>query len=148
MVNKFHLKGYTVITSLSHALLGELKKRIAALEHLKGSSRVFIGAGAAIADFPLPEKTILVLGCTQHALFDDALPPEEKAYRKIFGDRVMMEVQGYVRKIPDRQVSFRDQEKAAGDQEALLKRIEKIFDMIGISLSEDELNSCRTALDK
>jgi hypothetical protein len=143
MAERFYLKGYTVLTSVSHHLLGELKKRIDALERFKGSSRVFVGAGAAIADLPTPEKTILIAGCTRQALFDDDLPVEDRTYRKIFGNRVMMEVQGYVRKIPSPQVSFRKKETSVEEINDLYDRAINIFLGLGISLSGEEEQSLR-----
>ena len=143
MTKRFQLRGYTVLTSLSHDLLGVLKKRIDALERFKGSSRVFVGAGASIADFPPPEKTILIAGCTRQALFDDDLPAEERSYRNIFGDRVMMEIQGYVRKIPDPQVSFRKKETPVEEINDLYDRAINIFLALGISLSGEEEQSLR-----
>lgn len=74
MAKTFEFKGYTIITSLSHGLLGPLKRNLGLFSQKSGSNHVFMGSGEVIGGFPEPEKTILVPGCTREALFDEELP--------------------------------------------------------------------------
>ena len=140
MPENIELKDYTLITSLSHGLLGPLKTLLDALSRFSGSSGAFTGAGAVIARFPDPEKTILTVGCTRQALFDQDSPPEDQGYRRIFGDRAMMEVQAYVSKIPPDQVCFRDENENPGNTESQLQRIARVFENLGLPLTKDETN--------
>jgi hypothetical protein len=134
-------KGYTIITSLSHGLLGPLKTRLDALSRMSGSSQIFTGAAPVLAGFPSPEKTILAVGCTRPALFDEDTDPEDQGYRHLFGDRVMVEVQAYVDQIPPKQVCFRDENEAPGNSRSQLQRIAKVFADMGIQLTTDETNN-------
>lgn len=137
MAENFEFEGYTIITSLSHGLLGPLKLNLDSLSRLSGSEHAFIGGGEVIGDFPEPGKTILVLGCTMDALFDDDLLEGDKVYREIFGDRVILEVQAYVKKIPEAQVRFRDISKDAGDIEEVISRLVKVFDAVGMHIDDN-----------
>ncbi len=138
MAGSFEYKGFRVITSLSHGLLGPLLERLRFLARLGGSPNVFVGRGDLIGGFPDPARTVLAAGCTREALFDESLPEEERGYRRIFGDRVMMEVQAYVKRIPPAQVSFRDPDEDPGDPEALLHRTVRVLRWIGLSVNHGE----------
>lgn len=129
--------GYTIITSISHGLMAPLKIRLQPFIEKTGSENVFMGMGEVIGGFPPPEKTILVPGCMREAVFDKELPEEDREYRKIFGDRIMAEVQSFISKIPDGQASFR---KAETDDavEDIITRIMQISSAIGISVGENE----------
>ena len=139
-------KGYTIITSLSHGLLAPPKTRLDALSQFSGSSGAFTGAGAVIARFPDPDKTILSVDCTRQALFDDDLPQEDRSYRHMFGNRVMMEVRAYVSKIPPAQVCFRDENEDPGSSESQMKRIAKVFNGLGKPLDPAEIDDLKLAL--
>ncbi|MBN1573228.1 MAG: hypothetical protein JW984_08550 [Deltaproteobacteria bacterium] len=138
MAKNFEFKGYTVITSLSHGLLGPLKLGLDSLLIKSKSEHAFMGSGDVIGNFPDPKKSVLVTGCTREALFDDNIKGEEGGYREIFGDRVMLEVQGYVKKIPEGQVRFRDVSMGAGDIEDMISRIVKVFEKLGIDINDDD----------
>ena len=141
MPENVELKGFTIITSLSHGLLGPLKTRLDALSRMSGSSQILTGAAPVIAGFPFPDKTILAVGCTCQALFDDDSDPEDQGYRQLFGDRVMLEVQTYVNKIPPHQVCFRDENEDPGSSESQAQRITKVFESLGLPLTTDEINN-------
>lgn len=141
MAENVECQGYTIITSLSHGLLGPLKTRLDALARFSGSSGAFTGSGAVIAQFPDPNKTILAVGCTSQALYDAGLSPEDQGYRRLFGDRVMMEMQAYVSKIPPNQVCFRDESETPGNSRSQLQRIVMVFADLGIQLTTDETNN-------
>jgi len=137
MAKNFDFKGYTVVTSLSHGLLGPLKLRLDTLLKKSGSEHAFMGSGDVIGNFPDPKKTVLVTGCTREALFDDDLKVDKGGYRGIFCDRVVLEVQGYVKRIPEAQVRFRDISKHAGDVEEMISRITDIFERLGTDIDDD-----------
>jgi len=80
------------------------------------------------------------------ALFDDDLPEEDRDYREIFGDRVMLEVQGYVRRIPEARVRFREDPDAAGDAEETVARLVEAFAAAGIQLSTGDRQTLRKLL--
>jgi hypothetical protein len=148
MAKNFEFKGYTVITSLSHGLLGPLKVRLDTLLKKSGSEHAFMGGGEVIGDFPDPKKSLLVVGCTREALFDDDLKGEGGGYREIFGDRVMLEVQGYVKRIPGEQVRFRDASTDAGDLEEMLSRIAGVFERLGIDIEDGDRAAIKGELTK
>ncbi len=146
MAGNFDFKGCTVITSLSHGLLGPLKRSLGRLGQLSGSRNTFLGGGAVLGGFPDPERVVLAPGCMEEALFDEELPEEDRDYRQIFGDRVMLEVQGYVRKIPAGQVRFRRDAVAVGDVEETLCRILEALDTMGVEVGPQDLKSLRDRL--
>jgi len=138
MARNFDLKGYAVVTSLSHGLLGPLKRNLDRFRHMSGSPNAFMGGGAVLGGFPDPEKVVLAPGCMRDALFDEDLPKEDRGYREIFGDRVMLEVQGYVKKIPEAQVRFRTDPERAGDLEDTIVRIEQALESLGVTLDAED----------
>ena len=138
MAQNFEFRGYTVITSLSHGLLGPLKRSLDRLGQFISSSNTFLGGGAALGGFPEPGKVIIAPGCMKDALFDDDLPEEDRDYRAIFGDRVMLEVQGYIEKIPEARVRFREDPDAAGDVDETVERLVGAFGSVGIELGAED----------
>lgn len=148
MAQNFEYKGYTVITSLSHGLLGPLKTRLDTLLKKSGSEHAFMGGGQVIGNFPDPNKAILVPGCTREALFDNDIKGSGGGYRDIFGDRVMLEVQGYVKRIPEAQVGFRDPSSNAGDVEEMVSRIADVFDRLGIPIDDGDKTGIREELTR
>ncbi len=146
MAENFEFKGYTIITSLSHGLLGPLKLSLDRMGQLISSPKAFLGEGAVLGGFPAPNRVILAPGCMEEALFDEHLHEEDKDYRAIFGDRVMLEVQGYVRKIPAEQVRFRQDPDAVGDVEESVARILEAFAALGVEVGAGERESLQEHL--
>jgi hypothetical protein len=138
MAQNFEFRGYTVITSLSHGLLGPLKRGLDRLGQFSRSSNTFLGGGAALGGFPDPSKVILAPGCMKDALFDEDLPEEDRDYRGIFGDRAMPEVQGYVKRIHESRVRFREDPDGAGDVDETVERLVGAFGSVGIELGGED----------
>lgn len=146
MAENFEFKGYTVITSLSHGLLGPLKKSLDRLAQFSSSLNTFLGEGAVLGGFPDPNRVILAPGCMKEALFDDDLPVEDRDYREIFGDRVMLEVQGYMRRVPEDRLRFREDPGAAGDVDETVDRLIEGFATTGIKLGAEDRQKLRKLL--
>jgi hypothetical protein len=140
MPKKFDFKGYTIITSLSHGILAPLKQKFDLLAEAGGKnpSNLPPGTGGIMTGLPEPGKAILVFDSMREALFDDNVPDADKAYRSIFGDKIMTEGQIYVRKVPGKQVSFRADTAKQGDITDMAERICRVFENIGIRLSQNE----------
>jgi hypothetical protein len=143
MAKNFECKGYTVITSLSRGLMAPLKAGLERLGRLSESPNAFLGRGSALGAFPDPDRVILAPGCMEDALFDAGLSEEERDYRRVFGDRVMREVQGYVRRIPAGRVRFRQDPEAAGDPQETLDRIVDAFRSLGFELGAEDRQALR-----
>jgi hypothetical protein len=134
----YKLKGYTVISSLSHGLLGPMKQALDILQHRFGSTVGHVGNIHLVAGFPDPEKAVLVFGCMKEAIYDKELGRDDKIYRDLFGDRVMLEVQAYLKKVPVEQISFRTDPNKAGHAEDMRSRIIQVFESMGLDLSEKD----------